>query len=656
MFNSEATRKFFSTLTESEGIKVQYERHTAEPRSYQGGKVVLPYPDEMTIDQWEGMAHKEVSYLYGENQWLLDPWKSKESSPQGQDELRETTKRILSDHIAERNRYGDYDGRDNALTRNRGRITKDLQTSQPQLTDSGVKLDEQGEIVKSVLDWDLRSRKEFMGLDIQLQGDYSKGSLSCKAFDSLIEESLMDCSSQEELDDLLTKILQFEPPEEQEDNSQGDDEDDTDGDSSDDNNSGSNGDPDASDDGAEQSEESDEESGEADEAPGEKHNDTGEEPQEGTSEPSDGEQGDSEGQSSQEEPSDSESQARGRIGDGTAEGSQINDDHLGTGEATTGEGEIPEVPLDISSVAKEFKDTSVEEGTQELLDAEKNYKRKYKSNRETYVPLGKQKIVTAKMFDDNKGNLDDYPGNKYDIDEYYAKSLVSRQIKKYLQALSQDSYLYGQKKGRLSNRSISRCYSGVREPRIFKQRKSTRLNNDTAVQLMMDCSGSMGGLKYGVAAASCLCLSNTLTAIGIAHEILGFAENYRLDTYEFKKFNEVMTVPKLTDRFCNSLVDTGCNADGESLTLGVERLLARPEKNKVMIIFSDGQPAGHFGGCGRTHLKGVCEKIETKTPVKLHGIGICSSAVREYYKSYQVISDPEQLDAALMELLKSQVV
>lgn len=90
--------------------------------------------------------------------------------------------------------------------------------------------------------------------------------------------------------------------------------------------------------------------------------------------------------------------------------------------------------------------------------------------------------------------------------------------------------------------------------------------------------------------------------------------------------------------------------------LAAERLLSRKEKNKVMIVLSDGQPAGNYGGSGSDYLRYICDKIETETPIQLHGIGIQSDAVGKFYKSNETIYNLSQLEPALLNVLKRNIL
>ena len=71
-FTTEGTRKFFSAMADSEGITVRYDKDVRSPHSMRDGSVVLPPPSLHNEEDWEGMAHKEASYLYPENRYLFN--------------------------------------------------------------------------------------------------------------------------------------------------------------------------------------------------------------------------------------------------------------------------------------------------------------------------------------------------------------------------------------------------------------------------------------------------------------------------------------------------------------------------------------------------------------------------------------------------------
>ncbi len=100
------------------------------------------------------------------------------------------------------------------------------------------------------------------------------------------------------------------------------------------------------------------------------------------------------------------------------------------------------------------------------------------------------------------------------------------------------------------------------------------------------------------------------------------------------------------------------NIDGEALGWAYNRLMARPEQRKIMMVISDGAPVDDSTlsvNCGNyleRHLRSVIEDIETRSPVELIAIGIGHDVTR-YYEHAVTIVDAEQLGGAMTEQLAS---
>jgi cobaltochelatase CobT len=98
------------------------------------------------------------------------------------------------------------------------------------------------------------------------------------------------------------------------------------------------------------------------------------------------------------------------------------------------------------------------------------------------------------------------------------------------------------------------------------------------------------------------------------------------------------------------------NIDGEALDWAHQRLLARPEQRKILMMISDGAPVDDStlsvnpGNYLEKHLRKVIEEIETRSPVELIAIGIGHDVTR-YYRRAVTIVDAEELGGAMTEKL-----
>ena len=243
---------------------------------------------------------------------------------------------------------------------------------------------------------------------------------------------------------------------------------------------------------------------------------------------------------------------------------------------------------------------------------------------------------------------------------------LSKRVKRYLIAKKQVGYEYGKKRGRICPKNIGRLYSGspMDQPRIFKERNQERLHQDTAVMILGDCSGSMTGTrtvngmlisKYMISAACQVALSTVLTPLRIPHAMMQFTTSgYNVMQYHMKGFEEKVGKEELIKRFSSMSISMESNSDGESLMYAASVLSARPERRKLLIVLSDGQPA-HNGG-DSFYLRDVTKLIEGTKGIDLIGIGIRSEAVETYYRRSRVVNDLDKLEEELLEVLKENLL
>ena len=83
----------------------------------------------------------------------------------------------------------------------------------------------------------------------------------------------------------------------------------------------------------------------------------------------------------------------------------------------------------------------------------------------------------------------------------------------------------------------------------------------------------------------------------------------------------------------------------------------RKEKKKLLIVMSDGSPAATAGYDGLEEFTSkVIKEIEACKTVDIYGLGLCSPAVKYFYKSNSVVTDPEQIPKNLLELIERKII
>jgi cobalamin biosynthesis protein CobT len=237
---------------------------------------------------------------------------------------------------------------------------------------------------------------------------------------------------------------------------------------------------------------------------------------------------------------------------------------------------------------------------------------------------------------------------------------LSNRIRKLLQVKSQAIQLYGQKKGKIAGKSLYRggmVDSGDYQQRVFRKKIDNNIL-DTAVTILADFSGSMGGDKQLHSIASALMLNDSLAKIGVPVELLGFTDRGGRSTmYKFKEHKKPISRDKLIEYMGRaSSYSMAGNADGEAIAWSYDRLRRQTNKRKLLIVLSDGQPAASRGGDIYGYTKEVIESIENRRDVEIYGIGIQSSAVKDLYSHNRVIHRSSELEEAILNVIKDYII
>ena len=236
-----------------------------------------------------------------------------------------------------------------------------------------------------------------------------------------------------------------------------------------------------------------------------------------------------------------------------------------------------------------------------------------------------------------------------------SRPLVNK-LRQRLQVRALSSFEYGRKSGALHAGSLHRLVSArgtAQEGKVFK-RSVTNNTLDTAVSLLVDCSGSMSGKKFKMAAAASLSMSAALTPLGISHSVLGFTN--ALDVVQspliwlFKEWAKTPSLDEMVSRFSIASASLYDNSDGDAVAWAHNDLMQRTEKRRVLIVLSDGAPAGRHPAIG-SYTKDVIESIENKNDVEVYGLGILDSNVTRFYTKHSVINSVSDLAPSLLSLL-----
>ncbi|GGJ76727.1 vWA domain-containing protein [Virgibacillus salexigens] len=204
------------------------------------------------------------------------------------------------------------------------------------------------------------------------------------------------------------------------------------------------------------------------------------------------------------------------------------------------------------------------------------------------------------------------------------------------------------------------------KPRLFYKKNQESKEFDAAFTLLVDCSASMQG-KMEKTKRGIVLFHEVLTSFHIPHSIVGFWED-AMEVKEHYQPNYVHRIHSFSDSFYESqgakmmqLEPREDNRDGFSIRVATEELEKRREKNKFLLVFSDGEPAAanyNQNGIVDTNLA-VLEA--RKKGIEVIGIFLADDAVDEsedqlmrniYGKERVIVPSVSELPEHFAPLLK----
>jgi cobaltochelatase CobT len=255
---------------------------------------------------------------------------------------------------------------------------------------------------------------------------------------------------------------------------------------------------------------------------------------------------------------------------------------------------------------------------------------------------------------------------------------LANRLQRRLMAQQARSWDFDQEEGLLDAARLARVVVSPGHSLSYKIERETDFK-DTVVSLLIDNSGSMRGRPIAIAAICADILARTLERCGVATEILGFTTRGwkggqsreawlsagrppspgRLNDLRHIIYKRADEPYRRARRNLGLMMREGLlkeNIDGEALLWAHNRLIARPEERRILMVISDGAPvddstaSANGGSYLERHLRQVIEWIEKRSTVELIAIGIGHDVTR-YYGRAVTIMDADQLAGAMMEQL-----
>ncbi len=181
---------------------------------------------------------------------------------------------------------------------------------------------------------------------------------------------------------------------------------------------------------------------------------------------------------------------------------------------------------------------------------------------------------------------------------------------------------------------------------------------NTCIHVLTDWSGSMQGEKMVYAAdASGRLVYVFDRVLRVPVQLAAFTNGHSCcDIGVIKRFNQRSMSPRqIAENFSKFYKYSSANNDADAVMWAYYELMKRKEERKILIVISDGCPAGHWSGSAHANLEFVTKLIEKHNDVELYGVGIKSTAVENYYTNFKILHETSEINSTLFEIIKQGV-
>ncbi|WP_426057738.1 cobaltochelatase CobT-related protein [Janthinobacterium sp. PSPC2-1] len=226
---------------------------------------------------------------------------------------------------------------------------------------------------------------------------------------------------------------------------------------------------------------------------------------------------------------------------------------------------------------------------------------------------------------------------------------LARRFTQLLAVPERDGWSFGEEEGYVDGRRLAQLISSPSERRLFRKEQFLP-QADCLVSFLVDCSGSMKTHAESVAVLLDILL-RALDQAGITTELLGFTTGawnggrVRRDWMRARspanpgRLNELVHMvfkdgdtrwrrarPDIAALLKADLYREG--VDGEAVDWACTRMLARPERRRILLVVSDGCPMDTATNLANDefylaqHLKQVVARREAQGAVEICGLGL----------------------------------
>lgn len=318
----------------------------------------------------------------------------------------------------------------------------------------------------------------------------------------------------------------------------------------------------------------------------------------------------------------------------------------------------------IDESIQEIEDELIEEAEEKIKEIEKSERKENKNKKEDGEPLTAEDMqeIERKYKDDNYSKFEEIKGFPLHYSLPPELQREGKRCRKEVERILKNKEslnLRNQSKGVLNPNDLWKI--NMKDYNVFQQ-KGTASQSDYVAYLLQDGSGSMGEANKEVYSSNALSIMEEGFKGLIPFKISTFTVGrQKVIHYTVKDFNQNEKSKNYSYNFLRSRRASGGNKDGYSIRVATKEILSRPEKDKILIILSDGLPSDYRGG----YIPGMNDVKEAIKEARKQGIFVVSMVfgtevyrndnIEKYRFMYEknIIScDPSQMTNHLIKTLK----
>jgi len=275
-----------------------------------------------------------------------------------------------------------------------------------------------------------------------------------------------------------------------------------------------------------------------------------------------------------------------------------------------------------------------------------------------------------------RGGIEKVEKEQKDSELGLSDSVLAQKVKSIIEDNRMKRVIPNTKSGKLNTRSLWRAKTG--RENLFKKAKE-RKGKDYHVTIMVDQSGSMTDWAED-AHRACVLAANSLISAGCDVEVFGFYLETEKNEYWFKSAygEDPLTIDEtlsklpvekhlrqylrdnekhfnseaLLEEMNNTFSGTG-NADYESLSYMYRRLAKIDNKEKILLVITDGEPASPNHSFRDPAL--LRSLITNNKGVKTMALSIGSWHVEDIYPQYAIVNDVDEFNEEFIKLLERNI-